>query len=102
MKLLCETALMTPPDERARAIVRIDHPAIAVGGRLQHAGLLADEPRRQQCQQSLAQHQFDFVVERRGDVIAEARSVRTGELGRDQPAGVAHRFDHAWQNGSRV
>ena len=85
--------------EGAGAVMRIDHPAKAVGGRFQHAGFLADEAGRDQSQQAVAQHQFDLAVERGGHVVAEAWAVRAGELGRDQVAGFACRLDHGRQNG---
>ena len=60
--------------ERARAVMRIDDPAIAVRLGGQNTLFLADELGRQQRRQTLAQKQFDLGVDRRGVVVAEPRT----------------------------
>ncbi len=95
--------------EGTGAIMRIDHPAkpgprraLAWSGRdwrVEHARFLANETGRDQSEQAVAQQHLDFVIERRGDVIAEPRSIGTGELGGDQPAGLGRRRRDARENG---
>ena len=84
--------------ERARAVMRIDHPAIAVRLGGQNTLFLADEAGRQQRRQTLAQKQFNLGVDRRGVVVAEPRTVGPAELGGEPGAGLLHEVDHGREN----
>jgi hypothetical protein len=51
------------PQERTRAVVRIDDPAERRGHRPHLPGLLADERARQQREQAIAEHELDLLVD---------------------------------------
>ena len=75
--------------EGAGAVMRVDHPAVAVGQRIfvDASSTPASSPTNRagdQGEQPVAQHQLDLVVQRGGHVVAEPRTVGAGELRRDQ------------------
>ena len=87
--------------KRAGAIVRIDHPAVAIRcvrrlGR-EYPGFLPHESGGEQGDEAVAEVHLHLVIHRRGHVVAEAGAIGAHELGGQHVPGLAGGVDYRWQ-----
>ena len=95
-------AAAAPFQEGAGAVMRIDHPAIAVRLGRQHTFFLADESGRQQRGQALTEKKFDLGIDWGGVGVAEAwarRGGRTRRRARLRPVAQGRSRPEEWGAG---